>query len=376
MAVLRYLAMGKHAFLTFATTHHGELKTLKYSADESAQLFENACVEFDDVAMRPTFRLVWGIPGRSNALAIAERLGLNPQVVAEARSLLTSGQGTDGERARVDIEKMIRSLESDKKTAEEARLDAERKLSEVVSMRDELDSRLNALRKREAELRREQRMAMDAEVNAARKEIARVIRNLQQNGSAQGASRASDQLKAIETRRIPDSVQTKRNKVTADDIEIGDCVVVYGMGNDEAEVVDKISGKEIVVAMGPMKVKVKLSNVISVRHPSPSRTKTNILPSPVSVSNSPSNGGSKKLAMRTAANSIDVRGLRVEAATTKIDSAIDKALPMGALWIIHGHGTGRLRSGVRGFLTEHPLVNKVADADQSEGGSGVSIAYF
>lgn len=382
MAVLRHLAVGARAKLTFATTHHGELKTLKYAADDSAPLFENASVEFDDVAMKPTYRLMWGIPGRSNALAIAKRLGLDNRVVSAAKELLTSGSMTEGESSHVDVEKMIRSLENDKRKAEEALVNAKRKLSEVDTMRDELVSRLETLRKRESQLRKEQRHKVEQEVALARKEIARVIKDMQQAGSAQAASRASDLLRGIEKRSVQLSGagngKERHRVVSPDEIEVGDRVVVHGLADGEVEVVEKVSGKEIMVAMGAMKVKTKISDVVGVRRvttaPGPSAASVELLP--VAKQEEPTDARADKLVMRTAANSIDVRGQRVDAAVAKIDAAIDKAMATGALWIIHGHGTGRLRNGVRRFLAEHSLVNRFDYAEQSEGGTGVTIAYF
>lgn len=403
MAVLRHLAVGNRAALTFATTHHGELKTLKYSTDETAGLFENASVEFDDVNMKPTFRLVWGIPGRSNALAIAERLGLDASVVAEARDLLTGSgsggaEGDDGSSkhgssrgSRVDIERMIRSLETDKLAAEEARGEVEAMREEVIALRGEVKRRLESLQTNERKLREEQRLTMDEEVRKARQEIARVIKNMQQGGgSAQAARDATEQMERLENNRRnspSNRLQGGRDgrtskQFTAADISIGDLVIVAGLNDDEVEVVEKASGKEIVVALGRMKVKVKVRDVVSVREAEASgggsgswesrkRSRDSSKGETASVG-----GGKKPLMMRTSANTIDVRGNRVEQATSKIDQALDRALGMGTLWIIHGHGTGKLRSGVRAFLKEHPLVSSIQDAEQSEGGTGVTIALL
>lgn len=403
MAVLRHLAVGNRAALTFATTHHGELKTLKYSTDQTAGLFENASVEFDDVNMKPTFRLVWGIPGRSNALAIAERLGLDETVVSQARDLLRSGasggaegcggagEDGNGRGPRVDIERMIRSLETDKLVAERAREEAETVRKEVVALRGEVKRRLESLQENERKLREEQRMTMDTEVKNARREIARVIKNMQQGGgSAQAARDATEQMERLEQRRqnSPSSQTSdeqeggKSRQFKADDISVGDCVVLKGLNDGEVEVVEKVSGKEIIVAMGRMKMKVKVRDVASVHGPEapgssggawePRKRGQDLR----SAENASAGSGKKPLMVRTSANTIDVRGDRVEQATSKIDQALDRALGMGALWIIHGHGTGRLRSGVRSFLKEHTLVSSIQDAEQSDGGTGVTIALF
>lgn len=376
MAVLKHLAVRRKARLTFATTHHGELKTLKYSDDENAHMFENASVEFDDVLMEPTYRLIWGIPGRSNAIAIAQRLGLDINVVNSARELL---RPSDGNENRVDVEKMIRSLEEDKRIAEEERLSAEKSLKEVNRLKDDLSSRLERLKNKENEIRKEQKLQVGKEVDKAKEEIAKVIREMQQGGgSAQSASKATNKLKGIEYRsKSNNGIDGNENNTNSreitlentDQVEIGDRVVVQGISDGEVEIVGKSSRKELMVAFGPMRMKVKIGDVIAWRK-SKIRQQQNL-----SVKKK-DRGNKNGRIIRTSANSIDVRGERVEEASMKIESAMDKALSMGALWIIHGHGTGRLKIGLRKFLHEHSMVQRLEDAQQSDGGSGVTIVYF
>lgn len=380
MAILRHLAIGKRAALTFATTHHGELKTLKYSDEDSACYFENASVEFDDVRMAPTFKLIWGIPGRSNALAIANRLGLSKEVLEEAQYLLT-GTSKDGSGSsnRVDIEKMISSLEREKKAAEIARDETERRLDDVEQLRAELNGRLELLRESEKSLRLDQKMAMDMEVKTAKKQIARVIKDMQQGGgSAQAAGKASDKLNKLRLPGSPGSTSSPRvgqkthGAIDVDDIKVGDRVLVPRLGPNEIDVVEVVSRKEVVVAIGGMMAKVKVQELAS--HARPRSLRSEDLAS--------RNGGKDvepgdcQMVIRTAANTVDIRGERVDGAETRVDQAMDKALAMGAIWVIHGHGTGRLRSGIREFLNGHPLVERIEEAEQADGGSGVTIAYL
>lgn len=379
MAILRNLAIGKHAALTFATTHHGELKTLKYSKDDSARYFENACVEFDDVNMKPTYKLVWGIPGRSNALAIAERLGLDPTVIEEARFLLNgSGEHENGTSARVDIDKMISSLEQDKNAAENAREDSERAFHEMDMMRKELETRLNRLRENEIKLRNDQRTAMEVEVHEAKKKIAKVIKDMQQGGgSAQAANLATDRLVKL---RVPGTVpgwnvSMPEKPVDVNDIRTGDKVIVPRLGPNEMKVMEKVGKKELMVSIGAMRAKVKVKEIAWVRGASQVKEKsTQRESSPVTLM--PTDVKRKQIAVRTSANTVDVRGDTVDTAEPKVDRALDKALAMGTLWVIHGHGTGRLRNGLRQFLSAHELVERIEDAEQVDGGTGVTIAYL
>lgn len=399
MAVLKHLALRQpsRARLTFATTHHGELKTLKYSTHEQSEhgggtVFENASVEFDDVAMRPTYRLVWGIPGRSNALAIAERLGLNKDVIEGARELLSNNRTPlkDGAKAggmTVDIESMIQSLERDKRAAEQAKEDIERELENVVAMRTEVESRLEKLRTSEMELRTQQRQTIDDEIRYAKNQISQLIRDMQQGGgSAQAASRAAQRLRKLQSTINGDDsdndgqdedVETNVEIKSAADVHIGDRVVVKGLSNGEVEVVDRAGRNDVVVALGPMRTKVKVRSITAIRRKENVEGKGNGMLQQVEKNRKDNASSSKKnAAVRTGANTIDVRGQRVDGAISKIEPAIDRALPLGALWIIHGHGTGRLKSGIRKFLAENDVVERFVDAEQSEGGSGVTIVYF
>lgn len=385
MAILRHLAIGGRAALTFATTHHGELKTLKYGEGDTARFFENASVEFDDVRMAPTYRLIWGIPGRSNALAIASRLGLRESVIDEARGLLSSGlaDGVSGS-SRIDIEKMIAGLEREKLAVEEAHHASERARVEVVGLRTELRERLERLRSSESNLREEQREAMNIELADAKKRIAKVIREMQQGGgSAQAAGVASERLGKISVpnfgaasngiRRSSDGSRggEEGEGVNVSAIEVGDVVSVPRYGSS-LEVVEVGGRKEIMVAIGSMKAKVKLSEVLSVTRPHVVQTNHGR----ASRHENGSEASSKRLAVRTAANTVDVRGQRVGAAEAKLDLAIDKGIAIGTVWIIHGHGSGRLRSGVRDYLSQHAVVERFEDAEQADGGTGVTIAYL
>lgn len=377
MAILRHLALGKKAALTFATTHHGELKTLKYSDDDGARFFENASVEFDDLRMAPTFKLIWGIPGRSNALAIANRLGLSQEVVDEARYLLT-GTSKDGQESpnRVDIEKMISSLEREKNSAEIAREGAEMRLHEVEQLRSELSERLERLRDSEKVLRENQKVAMDNEVKAAKKQIARVIKEMQQGGgSSQAANKASQKLGKLrlpgsEGRNTSISNQETRRRVDTDDIRMGDRIVVPRLSPGEVEIVEVASRKEVVVAFGGMRAKVKVKEIASVGQRREAESDE-----PYEVNNQ-ADSYKPGMVVRTAANTVDIRGERVDGAEIRVEKAIDRGLAMGAIWVIHGHGTGRLRQGIQHFLNGHPMVERIEEAEQSDGGSGVTIAFL
>lgn len=383
MAILRYLAIEQRASLTFATTHHGELKTMKYGEEECSKYFENASVEFDDVRMAPTYKLIWGIPGRSNALAIADRLGLAPSVIEEARNLLTGGSGeSDGSTPRVDVEKMISSLEKEKAAAEMAREESERRLSEVEAFRSELRERLERLRESERSLRQSQKAMMEEEMKKAKKQIAKVIQEMQKGGgSAQAASVASEKLDRLHWPGLmgQDEMGAEglegAEAVDVGELRVGDKVRVPKFGGSDVEVVETGRRNEIVVSIGGMKAKVKAKEIKGVVR----RKQPAIEGRGAGLSRGQGDGGGggrMGILVRTSANTVDIRGERVDSAEGKVEAAIDRALGMGALWVIHGHGTGRLRQGIREFLKRHELVKRMEDASPAEGGTGVTVVYF
>lgn len=135
--------------------------------------------------------------------------------------------------------------------------------------------------------------------------------------------------------------------VNVEDIHKGDKVTVPRLSANEVEVVKKLSKKELMVAIGAMRAKVKVDEIVSVNV-------RKVEESNMTPKRRQKNGtGKKQLRVRTAANTIDLRGQRVDSAEPLVDRAISKSLAMGTLWVIHGHGTGRLGDGIREFLSQH-----------------------
>lgn len=375
IALLRYLAGAegeRRAALTFATTHHGELKTLKYGTSVEASLFENASVEFDAERMAPTYRLLWGIPGRSNALAIARRLGLHSGVVSLAEELMSGGDMGEG---RVNVSKMIADLESEKKAAKEARNETVVAWAEVDALRDELESRLVDLRNEEEDMRTESRHTLNKQLEEARKEIGDAIREMQKEGrSSKAAAEASSRIDGIKAdtaeafaSAVADGVQNNHTPISVDTIKVGNRVSAPRLGGSSAEVVEVDKGrKEVTVMMGAMRARVKVRELTNVsRLQQSAKFNGQAAGSALAKKNakkelkaSRAGGGAKKTAVRTTANTIDIRGDRVEEAEAKVDVGISRSLVTGRMWVIHGHGTGRLRAGIRSYLAQHSIVEK------------------
>jgi len=354
IALLQYLA--EHSQLTFATTHYGELKALKYQDER----FENASVEFDDVTLSPTYRLLWGIPGRSNALTIARRLGLKPEVVDEAQTRV----GGDSE----EINQVIAGLEAQRRSQETKATEATKLLQQAERLHQEVSRKATLLQERERELKLSQERAVAEAIAQAKEEIAQVIRQLQQGPtSGQNAQKATEAIKEITERHLPTAQKKQKPGFRP---QVGDRVRIPRL-NQTAEVLSAANeNAEIIVRFGIMKMTVPLVDIESLdgqKAEVPVKAK----PAPANVTVS-----SPAPLVRTSKNTIDIRGSRVADAEFELEQAISQATQFGSLWIIHGKGTGKLRQGVHEFLERHPLVDRFELSEQAEGGTGVTVAYL
>ncbi|MUG97865.1 endonuclease MutS2 [Scytonema sp. UIC 10036] len=353
IALLQYLA--DHALLTIATTHFGELKALKYQSER----FENASVEFDEGTLSPTYRLLWGIPGRSNALAIARRLGLKQEVVEQAKTQL--GGATD------EVNQVIAGLEAQRRRQETKAAQAQDLLQQAERLYKEVSDKARNLEEREQALRASQEVAVKQAIAQARGEIAQVIRCLQQGKpTAQDAQQATNALNEITEKYAP--APPPKPKVGFIP-KVGDRIRIPRLGQTAEVLTAPDNDGELTVRFGMMKMTVKLEDVESLDgQKAEPVTKPKPAPAPT-----PTPAPQPAPAIRTSKNTVDIRGRRVPDAEIILDKAISEA--NGPIWIIHGHGTGKLRQGVHAFLQQHPRVSRYEAAEQADGGSGVTVAY-
>jgi DNA mismatch repair protein MutS2 len=356
IALLQYLA--DHAQLTIATTHFGELKALKYQD----QRFENASVEFDDVTLSPTYRLLWGIPGRSNALAIAGRLGLKPEIIERAQAEV--GAASD------EVNQVISGLEDQRRRQEQKAQEAAQLLQQAERLYQEVSRKADLLQQRERDLQQQQEQAVQQAIAQARAEIAQVIRQLQQGpATAQDAQQATEALSQIAEQQLPSKQQPAKPKPGFRP-QVGDRVRIPRLGQTAEVLTNPGEDGDLSVRFGLMKMTVSLNDVESLTgekaevpvKPKPAPEPTPLPPAPA-------------LNIRTSRNTLDLRGSRVADAEVVVEKAI-AAAAAGPLWIIHGHGTGKLKRGIQEFLKRHPQVSHFEPAEQADGGTGVTIAYI
>ena len=349
-ALLRTLA--DRARLTVATTHFGELKALKYSDPR----FENASVAFDSETLSPTYHLLWGIPGRSNALSIATRLGLDELVIAEARSLL-SPRG-DGEANTV-----IRGLEEQRQRQQAAAEDAAALLARTELLHEELLKRWERQKQHSAERQERGRQRLETSIRSGQKEVRQLIRRLRdEQADGETARQAGQRLRKLEDRHRPEP-ETRQHQGWRP--QVGDRIRLLALGKAAEVLAVSDDGLQLNVRCGLMRSSVELSAVESLdgRKPEP--------PAPVvQVRARRGSGGAQ---VRTSRNTIDVRGMRVHEAEAAVDDVLRVA--NGPVWVIHGIGTGRLKRGLRDWLASLPYVERVVDAEQGDGGSGCSVVW-
>ena len=351
IALLRNLA--NCARLTIATTHFGELKALKYSDSR----FENASVAFDSDSLSPTYQLLWGIPGRSNALAIATRLGFDSQVIEQARQLLKpSGDG--------DVNAVIRGLEEQRQRQQAAAEDAAALLARTELLHEELLQRWEQQRKNSAQQQELGRQRLESSIRDGQKEVRHLIRRLRdQKADGETARRAGQRLRKLESnhRSAPERRLHPDWRPS-----VGERIRLLAL--DKAAEVLEVSddGQQLSVRCGVMRSMVDLQAVESLdgRRAAPPEKPV------VQVKARRGVGGSQ---VRTARNTVDVRGQRVHEAEAAVEELLRGA--NGPVWVIHGIGTGRLKRGLRQWFDSLPYVERVCDADKGDGGPGCSVVW-
>lgn len=354
IALLQYLA--ERVQLTVATTHYGELKALKYQDER----FENASVEFDEETLSPTYRLLWGIPGRSNALTIARRLGLESAIIDEAKKKL--GGFTE------DVNQVIAGLEAQRRQQEAKAQEAQALLQRAEQFYREVSERASALQAREQNLKRSQEQAVNEAIAEAKAEIAKVIHGLQQANAptARDAQKATAAIDEVARNYIPE--QEQRQPKPGYKPQVGERVRIPRLNQTAEVLTTPDESGELTVRFGLMKMKVPLADIESLdgkKAAMPAKQK----PAPTAAATA-----QPAPTVRTSQNTVDLRGSRVADAEVELEKAI--AQGRGAIWIIHGKGTGRLRQGVHEFLERHPQVERFELAPQNEGGAGVTVAYL
>ncbi|HEY7349421.1 MAG TPA: endonuclease MutS2 [Ktedonobacterales bacterium] len=360
-AILMYLLERQVAVL--ATTHYSELKAFAHDTAGVA----NASVEFDVETLSPTYRLQIGLPGRSNALAIAARLGLPADIIEQARQLL----GTTG----VQMESLLEGLQEDRRVAADERYHLSMERAEAEHLRKQLETERARFEEEHVRILNEARAQARRELEQVQAQLARVKVDMgRQRLPQEQLDRLRAQVREMEERAAPLPEPRRRApeppplEPQSGPLEVGDTVRVRSL-NQTGELVSLPDNKgEAEVQLGLLKVRVAAENLerLSRRQ---ARNETN------------GGDGVRGVSLPSITQrempdmQLDLRGQRVEEVLPEVDRYIHDAYMAGMPFvrILHGKGTGALRQAIREQLAHHPLVRSYAPAAANDGGEGITV---
>lgn len=343
-----------------ATTHYSELKIFAYHHEG----VENASVEFDIETLRPTYKLMIGIPGRSNAFEIAQRLGLNKEVIDYARSKVGSDQ--------LKVEDMLTLLEENLKQSQQDRIEAQNFKSQWEAEKKlMLAEREDSNSKARERVQRAQSEAAGV-IKAARQEAEEILtelrslrRNISERELTEAAQNSRQTFKRMSGKMasLDEHAQDKTGEPVGD-LLVGD-PVIWTKYMVEGVVLEEVHGQtEVMIQAGAMKISVPISQL---------RTGTK----KKSETFKPMFSTKKEVATEDSAlkTQLDLRGQTLDEALMATDKFLDNAFlaQINKVWIIHGKGTGVLRTGIRDYLKTHPHVKSYVFASFHEGGDGATV---
>lgn len=339
-----------------ATTHYSELKAYAYEREGIL----NASVEFDVETLSPTYRLLMGVPGRSNAFEISRRLGMEDKLIQAAREQISSDTNK--------VDNMIASLEKNQKQAEKDHREAANILRETEQLRGDLQAKMASLENERGRILKEAERKAKEAVASAKRQAESIIEELREAQKRDGKVKEHEFIDA--RRRLeeaaPDLIQTKpsvaADRKKAHRFRPGDEVKVKSL-EQKGHIVEKLNEGEYVVQLGIMKMNVKSADL----HPLQS-SKQEPVHTVVSVRGTGSH----------VKTELDLRGKRYEEAMADVEKYLDDALLAGyhQVSIIHGKGTGALRNGVTKLLKNHSHVKGSRMGAAGEGGSGVTVVQL
>jgi DNA mismatch repair protein MutS2 len=339
-----------------ATTHYPELKAYGYNREGVV----NASVEFNVETLSPTYTLLIGVPGRSNAFEISKRLGLKDNVIERAKAHI----GTDSK----EVENMIASLEQSKRDAEKERLEANELLKQAEKMQKDMQKQMmEYYDKRDGMYEKAERKASDV-VEKAKAEAEEIIRELRKMRLEKNVDIKEHELIDAKKRMenaaptLEKSRAKTKTKTENQQLKPGDEVKVLTF-DQKGHLVEKVSNSEWQVQMGIMKMKVKEKDLEFIQSQQKVETK------PLATVK----GKDFHVGLE-----LDLRGERFESALSKVEKYLDDATLAGypRVSIIHGKGTGALRQGVQEYLKNHRSVKKIRFGEAGEGGTGVTVVEF
>ncbi len=349
-----------------ATTHYAELKA--YALQTNG--VENACCEFDVATLRPTYRLLIGVPGRSNAFAISTRLGMRDSIVERAKELVSS-ENTRFEDVVQSLETSRQSLEKEREEAEQLRIEALNANKAAQESRQKIETEaakeMEKARQQAAYLVARTRGQIDALLN----EMDEIKRQHNKELTAEQKAKMKSGLRSLENTADPINKKEEEHYVLPRPLKVGDSVLIYDIDKQAVVLELPEDSDQVMVQAGIIKTRVPLSNLRLI-------TERQAKKMHARGADGTRRGSSRAMPSRAQAEirtELDLRGQNAQEAILNVDSFIDQALLSGIsqLTIIHGKGTGVLRAAVQQHLKQHPSVKSYRLGVFGEGESGVTI---
>ena len=356
----------KRGITTMATTHYSEIKVYALTTDG----VENACCEFDVESLRPTYRLLIGIPGKSNAFAISKKLGLPDYIIKDASARMDADD--------VQFEDLLSDLEQSRITIEKERAEINAYKQEIQQLKDELKTKSDRLDERRDKILRKANEEAAAILKDAKEYADQTIKTMNKHGMTvkeleKQRSAIRDKMNKRQEKLSVQAAKPKAHKAhDISEFKVGTHVRVLSMNLIGTVTAPPSPKGEITVQMGSLSTKTKINNLeILVGYKDPEEAKK----APKGA------GGSGKIKMSKAASishEINLLGLTVDEAVAKLDKYLDDAYisRIPQVRIVHGKGTGALRNGVTAYLRGVPYIKSFRLGEIGEGDTGVTIVDF
>ncbi len=349
-------AMSNKGITTVITTHFGELKTLEFSNE----YFKNASVEFDKETLKPTYKLLIGIPGISNTLLIAQNLGIDSEIIKQAKNIL----GSRRSHSAVIIERLS---ETQQKLDSNLR-EVESMKKESQLLKEELEIKVTEINRNKKKTIKDVERKFYTELTTVKNELRSILDDVKHNRNEQSIRRSYTKISQLEDgfKSQVSSVDINENYDNLDfsKVKVGDTIMIKDI--NQPVVVTSLPDKNgnVEVLMGQIKTKVKCSKLTRLDKTLAKKPKLRI----ASINSFEHN-------YKGISNTLDIRGYRVQDALELLEDFLDKASlnNLTPVYVIHGHGTGALKASVRDYISTSPYVSAYRAGESAEGGDGVSV---
>ena len=346
-----------------ATTHYSELKLYALSTDG----IENASCEFDVETLSPTYKLLIGVPGKSNAFAISKKLGLPDSIIERSKEKLSD--------ENIKFEDVLGSIEENRVSAQKAREEQERMRREIEQLKDELQREREKIDKKKDKIYDNARAKAEKIIKQAQEDTERMleeIKQLQKEKRDKEAVRAMEEVRKELKLKEKSNVRPKnrrsggvKSNVNLNTLKLGSNVLIIDL-NDKGTVLSiNKDNQTAVIQVGIMKITAKISNLVVLEDEKGSKPESYVAPKRSTGINTAMSGKTE----------VDLRGMTIGEAELEVDKFLDESVLSGLseVSLIHGKGTGALRAGIHEYLRHHPHVRKYRLGRFGEGDIGVTI---